>query len=77
MANLAFCSTSRYTAGTTIHSKPRPSFYFRLYLSIDIRQAHQLYSYAQLPEVLSSLTTENNGGDYSTGFNCMYIDVTP
>ena len=64
-------------ADTTVHNILRPSFNLRFYLSIDIRQAHQLYNYAQSPEVLSSLTIENSGGDYSAGFNCMYIDATP
>lgn len=65
-----------WTAVTTVHNKFRPSFNFHLYLSIDIRQAHQLYSYAQSPEVLNSLTNENSG-DYGAGFNCMYINATP
>ncbi|XP_028395355.1 meiosis-specific with OB domain-containing protein-like [Dendronephthya gigantea] len=33
----------------------------------DTRQAHQLYSYAQTPEILNGLTMENNGG--GKGFN--------
>lgn len=35
----------------------------------DIRQAHQLYSYAQSPEILNGLISENSGGDNGAGFN--------
>ena len=39
------------------------------HLSPDIRQAHQLYSYAQSPEVLNGFAADNGAGDYGARFN--------
>ena len=44
-----------------------------MFQCLDIRQAHELYSYAQSPEVLNSIRVDNNGGDRRQ-FSCKYFN---